>query len=116
VRYEIQWFPKGPKAKYNIEKLYKAVLAQEVARDVTKVDAVNRYNSWKGPETPEAVQFTVTGGYPYDALMGINDNLMIATKSSDPQGLSIRAISTAERKKSNSKPTPKRKTCRCKNG
>ena len=114
MRYEIQWFPKGPKTKYNIGKLYKAVKSQISARDVAKVDTVNRYNPWREPEIPEAVQFTVSGSYPYELIMGVNDHLMTSTKSTEPQGLSIRAISTAERKKSNSKPTPNRRSCGCK--
>lgn len=112
MRYEIQWFPEGPKAKYNIGKLYKAVIAQPEVRDVERVTAINRYNSYKEPTNPEAVQFTVTGGYPYETVMGVNDYLMSATKSIEPQGLSVRAVSTVERRKTPSKPK-KRKTCRC---
>ena len=114
MRYEIQWFPEGPKAKYNIGKLFKAVIAQPEVRDVEKVAAINRYNSYKEPTNPEAVQFTVTGGYPYEVVMGVNNYLMSATKSIEPQGLSIRAISTAERKKQMVLPKPKRKSCSCK--
>jgi hypothetical protein len=112
MRYEIQWFPKGPKTKYNIGKLYKAVIAQAEVRDVEKMPTVN-YNEWSKPTFPEAVQFTVTGSYPYDVVAGVNDYLMAATKSPEPQGLSVRAVSTIERKKSTSS-KPKRKICRCK--
>ena len=111
MRYEIQWFPKGPKAKYNIERLYKAVRAQSEARDVEKMPTVN-YNEWNKPAFPEAVQFTVTGGYPYEIVAQVNDNLMAATKSPEPQGLSVRAVSTIERKKAVVK--PKVKKCKCK--
>jgi hypothetical protein len=109
MRYEIQWFPK---TKYSIDKLYKAVRAQKEARDVTKVDAVNRYNPWKSPDNPQSVEFTVYGSYPYEMLMGVNDYLMVATKSPEPQVLSIKAVSTVERK--SIKPNPKSKICGCK--
>ena len=112
MRYEIQWFPKGPKTKYNIGKLYKAVIAQVEARNVEKVNTVNRYNQWKDPEIPEAVQFTVTGGYPYEIVANVNDYLMSTMKSPEPQGLSVRAVSTIDRKKSIIK--PKIKKCKCK--
>ena len=112
MRYEIQWFPKGPRTKYNIGKLFKAVIAQSEARNVEKVDAVNRYNPWRDPETPEAVQFTVTGGYPYEIVASVNDYLMSTMKSPEPQGLSVRAVSIIERKKSTIK--PKTKKCKCK--
>lgn len=114
MRYQVQWFPRGARTKYNIGKLYKAVLAQEGARNVEKIEATNRYNPWKPPEYPEAVQFTVTGGYPYELLENVNNHLMKSAKSAEPQGLSVRAISTIERKKSLIKPRQKRKKCGCK--
>lgn len=110
MRYEIQWFPKGPKAKYNIGKLYKAVIAQAEARNVERMPMIN-YNEWNKPAFPEAVQFTVTGGYPYEIVAQVNDYLMSATKSPEPQGLSVRAVSTIERKKTTIKSKTK---CRCK--
>jgi hypothetical protein len=112
MRYEVQWDPKG-KAKYDIDKLFKAVSAQDEIKNAEKVIAVNRYQSNKPPLRPEAVQFTVTGSYPYEALENINKQLTPKTKVREPQNLSIRAISFEERKKTKSS-HPKRKKCKCK--
>ena len=110
MRYEIQWFPKG-KSKYNIKKLLKAVNDQSEVKDVAISTPPNRYNSWKSPELPEAVQFTVVGGYPYEVIAGVNTKLMEATNCMDAQGLSVRAISDIDRKKT---PIVSPKRCACK--
>lgn len=118
MRYEIQWFPKGEKTSYDINLLYEATKSQKNARDVQKVPYTGRYGALKKTDSPEVVQFTVTGGYEsgYEVVAGVKQLLSQLTKSSEPQGISIRAISTVERKKSKIKTSaPKRKPkCGCK--
>jgi hypothetical protein len=113
MRYEIQWFPHG--TEYQEELLYKATINQPDARDVDTVPYTNKYGSSKKTDKTEAVQFTVSGGYPtaHIVMMGVNKFLMAKTRTKEPQGLSIRAISTIERKRKITA-KPKTRKCKCK--
>jgi len=119
MRYEIQWFPDN-EDKYNVHKLEKAVSKIPVTKDIKIVPYYNRYYT---PQTvsqkkPEAVQFTMpTVSHEETNLIldQVKSYLSSSIKSKGPQWVTIRAISTAERKKVTKKTQVKRKAkCGCK--
>jgi len=114
MRYQIQWFPHN--AKYNEKTLLSAVSSQPTVTNARLVPYINRYNPSAKVEHQHAVEFTIPEGYnnAQDVVSDINNYLMKKARTSVPQGLPIRAVSSEFQERKRQKTKPKIKKCRCK--